>query len=161
MGNLLKETVEDLEYLELNVDDIIFIGSLESGHSCTWEEFKVLADRVYDAGFGAQEVASDLVIIFKGGERLYRSEYDGAEGWDCTRIPIIPEDQKEIKSLFAVGVGWERLEKIEKRLERVSEGMVGRKIGEAYFIGAGSKNGTSKLHPQLQSDLEGFVYVSK
>lgn len=79
--NLLKETKETIAASGHTEADIVFIGSEESGHECTWDEFCLLADVEYDDGFGAQEVAEDLIIVFSDGQKLWRDEYDGSEGW--------------------------------------------------------------------------------
>ena len=65
MDNLLKETKEAIKKSGHKIEDILFIGSEKSGHSCTWEEFEKLADVEYDGGYGASEVAQDLIIVFK------------------------------------------------------------------------------------------------
>jgi hypothetical protein len=79
--NLLAETREALANYFRKPEEIIFIGSRRSGHECTWAEFERLADTGYDAGYGAQEVASDLEIAFSDGATMHRSEYDGSEAW--------------------------------------------------------------------------------
>lgn len=117
MTNLLQETIQAIEKSGHTIDDIIFIGSLTSGHSCTWDEFKTLADIEYDAGYGAQEVASDLVICFGDGNRLWRREYDGSEKWDFFVQKLIPkrEDRKPISRLTVNGtrfIGWVELNEL-------------------------------------------------
>lgn len=109
--NLLEETLEI--FFEKGVDskDIEWIGGFD--YECTWEEFKVLADREYDAGFGGQEVASNLVIVFKDFW-LGREEYDGAENWAVYEKPDRPTNPKKIEHLFG---GWSTLSDIhEQRL---------------------------------------------
>jgi len=108
MTNLLNETMSTLKSIDQRIEDIKFIGSLDSGHSCTWVEFTQLADIEYDNGFGAQEIASDLVIVFEDGTQLYRDEYDGSECWAYKAIAVIPRDQQPIKSL--TGGMWNTLE---------------------------------------------------
>lgn len=100
MTNLLAETIEAIHESGHKVDDIVFIGSVESGHSCNWEEFEVLADKEYHSGFGSQKVASDLEIVFSDGLRMWRNEYDGSEWWMFSKPVILPNERKEIKSLF-------------------------------------------------------------
>lgn len=100
MRNLLKETKEVIEGSKHKAEDIVFIGSVVSGYSCTWEEFQVLADYKYDGGYGGQYVARDLVIIFSDGTHLERGEYDGSEWWEYRETLKIPKKQKKIKSLF-------------------------------------------------------------
>lgn len=58
-----EETCAVLDSYEIHPSNITFIGSISSGHACTWEEFEKLADFDYDGGFGAQKVATDLVIV--------------------------------------------------------------------------------------------------
>ncbi len=107
--NLLFETKRAIEASRHKVSDIIFIGSQNSGHSCTWVEFKTLANREYHEGYGAQEVASDLIIVFSDGTKMWRGEYDGSEWWEFSPPFTAPLDTKPIKTLFAEGVGWESL----------------------------------------------------
>ena len=107
--NLLKETIECIKDSGHTPEDIHFIGSESTGHRCTWEEFKVLADREYASGFGASEVATDLIIVFKGGQKMWRGEYDGSEWWEYSSHFAEPGETFPISSLFAAdvgGVGW-------------------------------------------------------
>ena len=99
MQNLLKETIKDIEKSGHKVSDITFIGSLDSGYSCTWCEFLTLADIEYDAGFGGQEIASDLTIVFSDGSTMWRAEYDGSEWWEYSKPVEIPKNQKQILKL--------------------------------------------------------------
>jgi hypothetical protein len=106
--NLLKETRQDIELSGHTPEDIIFIGSEQTGHRCTWAEFEVLADVEYDAGFGAQEVASDLIIVFSDGARMWRHEYDGSEEWSYSFPFKEPAESKPIRRLVVPEelVGW-------------------------------------------------------
>lgn len=115
MMNLLQETIEDIKESGHAPEDIIFIGSETSGHACTWDEFTMLADKEYDAGFGAQKVADDLIIVFSDGVRMWRHEYDGSESWHYSRPFKMPNESKSIKNLFANGIGWESLADINKK----------------------------------------------
>ena len=99
MMNLLQETLEALSLADKTPADVVFIGSLISGHSCSWEAFTALADREYDAGYGRQEVAEDLTIVFHDGDRLERREYDGSEWWELVRVTKTPE-AKPLKTIF-------------------------------------------------------------
>lgn len=100
--NLLKETEEYLEECGKKPEDIIFIGSEQSGHTCSWEEFKVLADVHYDNGYGSQEVCNDLIIVFKDGSRLYRSEYDGSEWWSYMGVFKKPRQKLPLRQLLSL-----------------------------------------------------------
>lgn len=115
--NLLNETIEAIRGSGHTPEDIIFIGSEESGHSCTWEEFQALADIEYSHGFGAARVATDLVIVFSDGQKLWRGEYDGSEWWEFSAPFVMPKATKPIVRLTANGtelVGWCTLEQLEK-----------------------------------------------
>jgi hypothetical protein len=97
MTNLLKETQEVMSDNNKTSRDIIFIGSERSGYSCSWEEYIVLANIEYDSGYGGAEIASDLILVFNDGSRLYRGEYDGSEWWDFMAIFKAPEEKHTIK----------------------------------------------------------------
>lgn len=108
MTNLLKETIEHIERSGHTLENITFIGSEETGHSCTWNEYSELADLEYDSGFGAQEVATDLVIVFSDGTQMWRHEYDGSEWWDYSKPFEMPSQLKPITTLCNGGM-WEDL----------------------------------------------------
>lgn len=112
MANLLIETLEVIEQSGHTVDDIIFIGSEETGHSCSWEKFVRLADQEYDNGYGSQNVAIDLSIVFSDGHRMWREEYDGKEWWEYTKPFKKPSKTFEIDELFTRG--WETLSEINE-----------------------------------------------
>lgn len=116
--NLLKETIEDIKQSGHDQNDIIFIGSEFSGYSCTWDEFIKLADHEYDAGFGAQKVATDLVIVFNDGAKMWRREYDGSERWDYSSPFKMPMETKPITRLFTRNIGWDDLNAINKEIEQ-------------------------------------------
>jgi hypothetical protein len=113
--NLLKETLNDIKESGNTIEDIVFIGSEDSGHSCTWDEFVILADHEYDSGYGAQEVADDLIIVFKNGSKMWRHEYDGSEWWQYSKPFTRPENKLPIKHLFVWqidGIGWKSLNEL-------------------------------------------------
>lgn len=93
--NLLEETKETIISYDHTPEEIVFIGSPVTGHQCTWSEFCELANITYDNGYGAQEVANDLVIAFDDTSRLIRYAYDGSERWQyiekiSSTIPKLP-----------------------------------------------------------------------
>lgn len=103
MSNLLKETWDLILQTKHALEDIAFIGSL-SGFGCTWEEFRALADKEYDCGYGGREVAEDLIILFKDGSWLEREEYDGSEWWALRSTPVPPLVCRPIRNLFKNGI---------------------------------------------------------
>ena len=109
--NLLKETIEDIASAGKTPEQIVFIGSEQSGHQCTWQEFQTLANIDYDSSFGAQEVASDLIIVFNDGSKMWRHEYDGSENWDYSTPFVAPAEVKPIVRLTVKPghIGWETL----------------------------------------------------
>ena len=106
--NFLQETCEDITRSGHTPDQIVFIGSEASGHQCTWEEFQLLANIEYDDGFGAQEIAIDLIIVFKDGAKMWRHGYDGSECWRYSKPFKLPHTKKPIQRLRVSneGVGW-------------------------------------------------------
>jgi hypothetical protein len=114
--NLLQETIAAIEHWSHTSADIVFIGSLSSGHSCSWAEFSKLANLEYDEGYGRQYVASDLVIVFADGSHLYREEYDGSERWEFQQRIAPPILRREIKTLVCgdAGVGFQSLSGLNK-----------------------------------------------
>lgn len=113
--NLLQETLQDIEKSGHTPDDIKFIGSKGSGYSCTWEQFKTLADQEYDSGFGSAEVATDLIIVFTDGAQMWRGEYDGSEWWVYAEPFKMPATLKPVSRLFITNrVGGDSLETINQ-----------------------------------------------
>lgn len=96
--NFLEETITAVEQNGYLIQDIIFIGSVESGHECTWDEFCKLADFEYDDGYGMQFVPIDLTIAMVDGGRFYRYEFDGDEGWQFLQ-PILPNRYRKPKKI--------------------------------------------------------------
>jgi len=105
MVNLLEETLEILKEIGKKPEDINWIGSEDGEYVCSWKEFIKLANKEYDNGYGAQQVARDLVIVFKDGLWLERAEYDGNEWWEYKKTPQKKNNPKKIRYLFAFEVG--------------------------------------------------------
>jgi len=63
MKNLKEETQLTIQSNGYSPNDIIFIGAEESGYSCSWEEFQVLANKDYDNGYGGRIVSVDVFHI--------------------------------------------------------------------------------------------------
>jgi hypothetical protein len=82
MTNLLRETTNAIANSGHVIEDVVFIGSLNGEYRCTWDEFTILADVEYSSGYGAAEVATDLIVRFSDGKKMWRGEYDGSEWWE-------------------------------------------------------------------------------
>lgn len=114
MINLLLETINDIEKSGHTPEDIIFIGSEQSGHSCNWGEFAILANKVYDDSWGSTEVATDLVIVFKDGQRMWRWEYDGSRGWEYSKPFVKPAQSLPISNVISKDIGGCSLEEMNR-----------------------------------------------
>ena len=97
--NLLQETREAITASGHAENDIVFIGSEVTGHQCSWQAYCTLANIEYNSGFGAAEVATDLVIVFSDGQKLWRGEYDGSEWWEHSTPFVKPEQSLPITRL--------------------------------------------------------------
>jgi len=110
---LLTETELAIKNTKHVPGHITFIGSADGVYSCSWLQFVKLADFSYDPGFGAQKVASDLVIMFSDGLVMSRHEYDGSECWSYNRPINVQIPGKPIVNLCVdqIGaIGWRTLE---------------------------------------------------
>jgi len=101
MTNLLQETVEAVLTSNHSSKDIVFIGSVVSWHSCTWEEFQILANQEYFAGSCAGYVAIDLIIVFSDKTHLEREQSSVGECWHYVEQLILPANRESITNLFA------------------------------------------------------------
>lgn len=109
MANLLEETIEILEENGKSLDDIV--GVCGDKFQISIEQFKELANKEYDDGFGGQEVAKDLKIV-GNNFWLERHEYDGSEWWEYKSIPNLDSlPMQTVKRL--IGGCWDSLAKIQ------------------------------------------------
>lgn len=108
---LLTETKQAIKNSGHTPKDILFIGSEQTGHSCSWAEFQELAKVEYDGGFGAAAVGTDLIVAFTDGAKMWRGEYDGSEWWEYSTPFKMPAKLKPIKRL--VGYYWPSLEDLQ------------------------------------------------
>lgn len=99
MKNLLQETLTALESYGYLPDQIVFIGSLETAHACTWFEFKELANVDYDETTSRHMIASDLVIVFDDSSRFWRVSDGHQEWWQYYRGVQLPTQTLPIYSL--------------------------------------------------------------
>lgn len=112
MSNLLQETTGTLRSYNKTWDDVLWIGGSE--FTIGIEDFKRLANREYDDGYGSAEVAQDLKIVGKDWW-LKRSEYDGSEWWDYMTLPIKPSEQEAVQRVITSGIGDETLAEMQTR----------------------------------------------
>ena len=95
--NLKKETLQTLKICGKTPNDIRWIGT--KYEIINIDKFWELADTEYDESFGAQEVASDLIIV--GDDWwLERESYDGNEYWRYHFMPKKPiREMSDINAL--------------------------------------------------------------
>lgn len=89
MINFRQETLDKLKAHNKDLSDIDWVGNYDTRVDI--EEFLKTADLVYDDGYGATFIDSDLLIVGKDWW-LERHEYDGAEDWVFKQLPIKPKD---------------------------------------------------------------------
>ena len=118
MTNLLEETKNYLRDNHKTIDDVKWVGNNKFYFDVN--EFLNIANVEYDSGYGAPEVAQDLLVV---GDNwwLERHEYDGSEWWEYKEIPLKPNAKIELKALtvgqaeklgFDASIGWENLKRI-------------------------------------------------
>lgn len=111
MINLWEETIEVIENNKRTWDDVSHI--LGNNFQISKENYEIVAKKTYyDSGFGAPDVAVDLVI-YGAGFLMKRREYDGSEWWEfiefgCnTNLPVV-----DINRL--AGGMWDTLEELNE-----------------------------------------------
>lgn len=109
MTNLLKETEYILKQNDIEITDILWIGSSKDNFYIPLEHALELMDIDYDSGYGAQVVASDLIVVGKDWW-LERHEYDGSEWWEFKRMLIKPTENKALNHV--AGLMWATLSEI-------------------------------------------------
>ena len=111
--NLWEETINVLNKHGLSFDDILYIQGQD--FRIQKENFEAVAKWTnYNAGFGSQKVATDLVVV---GEDwwLDRKEYDGSEWWEFNKKPERLEQLVEIDILS--GGMWDTLKELKEKAE--------------------------------------------
>lgn len=110
MSNLWEETIEFLKENDKTFDDVLFIQGED--FKVTKENFEIVAKKTnYDSGFGAQRVATDLVLIGDGWW-IERCEYDGSEWWE---FKTIPTEKDKVELIYHLGNGmWDTLKELNE-----------------------------------------------
>lgn len=86
-------------------EDITFIGSRNTGHSCTWDEFKELCKQQEKEMSAYYNVPVDLVIVFRDGQYMDRHDSEHGYGFDWRYMKpfVIPKETKQITKFFTNG----------------------------------------------------------
>ena len=109
MSNLLKETKAELKEHGKTFEDVTWIGC--DKFQITKNDFIKCANQEYDDGYGAQEVATDLLVV--GSDFwLERHEYDGSEWWEYKELPKMPHETRNIHRI--IGGMWDTLEDLNE-----------------------------------------------
>ena len=95
--NLLKETKRKLNEYDKSLEDIKWVGC--TNFTIPLENFMNCADIEYDDGYGAQEVAIDLIVVGEGWW-LERHEYDGSEWWEYKELPHKPIKERKVNKVI-------------------------------------------------------------
>lgn len=104
-SNLLVETQKHMDIYGKTLYDITYIGSKCGYKTCTWDEFRTLADKEYiKGGFDEVAIATDLIIVFRDKSIMYRNfDAFGLEGWDIIdRLNPVPHTTA-ITNIFTNG----------------------------------------------------------
>lgn len=111
--NLWEETIRTLENKGKTWLDVLAVQSDDIRISK--EKFETLAKNTnYYNGYGAQEVAADLVLIGKNWW-CTRGEYDGSEWWEFHAMPKLIKYDKEKESKIKTLLGrWSTVSEIIK-----------------------------------------------
>ena len=110
MTNLWEETEIMLTDHGKTFKDVKYVQGSDFG--ITKENFEKVAKKSeYDAGFGAMEVAEDLVIVGNNWW-IERHEYDGSEWWEYKEKPKQISEIKEV-SYLAGGI-WDKLAELNE-----------------------------------------------
>ena len=115
MCNFKDETLSILEANGKTWNDVKFIQGDDFKVSNNKDELLELMNFEYDDGYGAPQIAEDLIIV---GDNwwLERGEYDGSEWWEYKETPRPNLKLKEIKRFQVKDdqVGWESLKDVNE-----------------------------------------------
>ena len=95
MKHLMQSKVVDKK-----LEDVMFIGSQDGKYRMSLAKFLTLSNFTYDCGYGAPEIAGDLIVYFNDNTYMTRGEYDGSEWWEYNE-PLV-YDKEEILKLIKI-----------------------------------------------------------
>lgn len=94
MTNFKEETLKAITESGHTLEDVMFIGSSDGKYRMDITKFIEKSNFTYDSGFGAQAIATDLIIYFKDNTYIHRNEYDGSEWWEYNVPKVYRETDK-------------------------------------------------------------------
>ena len=119
--NFKRETLEAIERSRHTIEDVMFIGSSDGKYRMTMDKFLQVSDFEYDDGYGAPEIAQDLIIYFKDKTYITRGEYDGSEWWQINNANVYSEDDDYVDfdklKVNPRQIGWKTVEEINEEKE--------------------------------------------
>lgn len=97
---LLDETIEYLKEKGIDPEkEVKWVGSRDGEYAMSFADFtKKFVGLYYDADFGRQEIAEDLVVVGDGWW-LERAKYDGAEWWELKKAPALSPTPKNFEDV--------------------------------------------------------------
>lgn len=99
--NLWEETIEEIEDRGYTLQDVAWVGC--DDFTIDLDYYESLARKTdYNPGYGSEEIALDLVIVFKDGTWLSRDSYDGSEWFRYNVCPQKPPVQSKPVRLMNV-----------------------------------------------------------
>lgn len=119
--NLLDETKDEILQSGHSTSDVRFVGSRDEKLGIPWSQAEKVLDIDYDDGYGRQEIAADLVVVFTDGGFLRREEYDGSECWEYEPPFRVPETQKPFKLVKLTSYRTQLLVDINYPMEAMEE----------------------------------------
>lgn len=107
-------------------DQVMFVGSRDGKYRMSMDKFDDLACSLnYDAGYGSQKIAADLIIYFTDNSYAERTEYDGCEWWEYKELLLHKDtDTFQDFSHFSGKRTWStRVEDIQSQMEDQNSGL--------------------------------------
>ena len=115
MINFRDETLNAIQSSGQKLEDVMFIGSQDGKYRMSLAKFLTLSNFTYDCGYGAPEIAGDLIVYFNDNTYMTRGEYDGSEWWEYNE-PLVydKEDKYEELERFNGGM-WKSVERLNNK----------------------------------------------